>query len=279
MEYALFLGCIAPMRYPGIESATRLVFSRLGVSLVDLKGASCCPAPGVTRSFTQEAWLTLGARNLCLAQNLGLDILTICNGCFGSLFEISNILNHDEKKRNYVNEELYKIGMKYDGKVKVRHFAEVLYGLGKEKIENCLVKRISKRAGVHYGCHFLKPTKVKKLDDAENPRILDELVSWVGCTSIEYKDKMACCGAGGGVRARTPEVALKMAKSKLDNLRNANAEIIVDVCPFCHLHYDQSQKTLGYSIPVVHLTQLYGFAFGFEPARLGFELQAIPIKL
>jgi len=278
MRYALFLGCIAPLRYPGIESATRLVFSKLGVELIDIKGASCCPAPGVTRSFTQSAWLTLGARNLCLAQNLGLDILTICNGCFGSLFEISHILNNDEKKRNEVNENLSNIGMRYDGKVKVRHFAEVLYNLGKERIEKCMVNRIEKRAGVHYGCHFLKPSKVKKLDNPEKPKMLDELVSWLGVSSIEYKDKMACCGAGGGVRARTPEVALKMAKTKLDNLRNANAEIIVDVCPFCHLHYDQTEKTLGYNIPVVHLTQLYGYAFGFEPKILGFELQAVPIK-
>ncbi len=33
-KYALFLGCVAPYRYPGIEKATRDVFKALSVELV-----------------------------------------------------------------------------------------------------------------------------------------------------------------------------------------------------------------------------------------------------
>ncbi len=280
-KYAIFLGCIAPLRYPGIESSTRLVFDMLGISLVDLEGASCCPAPGVTRSFDHAAWLAVGARNLCIAQNKGLDIVTICNGCFGSLFDISYTLNHDEKKRKEVNEILAQISMHYDGRVRVMHFAEVLYRLGKDQISKFVVQPVNKRAGVHYGCHFLKPSKLKAIDDTERPRMVDELVEWAGASSVDYKDKMTCCGAGGGVRARAPDVAQKMAKVKLDNLHDVNAEIIVDICPFCHLQYDQAQKALGpaYSTPVVHLSQLYGYAFGFDASRLGLTMQAVPIIL
>ncbi|HXZ23899.1 MAG TPA: heterodisulfide reductase-related iron-sulfur binding cluster, partial [Methanomassiliicoccales archaeon] len=56
-KYALFLGCVAPYRYPGIEKSTREVFKHLGVELVELEGAGCCPAPGVIRSFDQTTWL------------------------------------------------------------------------------------------------------------------------------------------------------------------------------------------------------------------------------
>ncbi|MDD1773659.1 MAG: CoB--CoM heterodisulfide reductase subunit B, partial [Methanomassiliicoccales archaeon] len=72
-KYAFFLGCIAPLRYPGIEKATREVFKSLDVELVDLEGAGCCPAPGVIRSFDQTTWLALAARNLALAEKKGLD--------------------------------------------------------------------------------------------------------------------------------------------------------------------------------------------------------------
>ncbi|UCE75062.1 MAG: CoB--CoM heterodisulfide reductase subunit B, partial [Methanomassiliicoccales archaeon] len=68
MGYALFLGCVAPNRYPGVESSTREILKELGVEFSELEGASCCPAPGVTRSFDKNTWLTIAARNLALAE-------------------------------------------------------------------------------------------------------------------------------------------------------------------------------------------------------------------
>ena len=91
-KYAFFLGCIAPLRYPGVEKSTRDVCTKLGIELVDLKDASCCPAPGVIRAFSKETWIAAAARNLALAEKEGLDILTICNGCYGSLFDANQTM-------------------------------------------------------------------------------------------------------------------------------------------------------------------------------------------
>ncbi len=281
-KYGFFLGCIMPLRYPGIESSTREVMEALGVELVDMKGASCCPAPGVTRSFDQTYWMSVAARNLVIAEKMGVDIVTICNGCFDTLFEVAHKLNHDPELRKKVNKILKEAGVdEYQGTVNVRHFVELLYkDVGVEAIRARAKEGKGMKAAVHYGCHFLKPSNIKKIDDAERPHIFDDLVEAAGMTSLVYKDKGSCCGAGGGVRARTPDVALKMTKENLMNMQAAGAEVIVDCCPFCHLQYDVGQVQIKEtSIPVLHLSQLLGLAFGLDKQKLGLECHQVKVNL
>ena len=283
MEIAFFVGCVAPLRYPGIESATRAVLDRLDVDVKELEGASCCPAPGVTRSFDSASWLTVAARNLALAERKGLDILTVCNGCFGTLFEAAYILAEQPEQLRKVNAILEKIGLAYTPHgVEVRHFAEYLSkDVGDAAIRRTFKRKLDMPVAVHYGCHFLKPSKIKQLDDPEHPTMVDKLVELTGARSVQYKDKEMCCGAGGGVRARHPETARAMSKAKLEAIRAAGAKAIIDVCPFCHLQFDQAQKEIGegYDIPVLHLAQLYGLAMGLDPKVLGFEAHATPVRL
>ena len=281
-KYGFFLGCIMPLRYPGIESSTRSVLEALGVEIVDMQGASCCPAPGVTRSFDQTYWLSVAARNLVIAEKMGVDIVTICNGCFDTLFEAAHKLNHDAELRKKINKILKEAGVdEYQGTVNVRHFVELLYkDVGVEAIRAKARHGKGMKAAVHYGCHFLKPSNIKKIDDAERPHIFDDIVEAAGMTSLPFKDKGSCCGAGGGVRARTPDVALKMTKENLTNMQAAGAEVIVDCCPFCHLQYDAGQAQLKeFGIPVLHLSQLLGLAFGLEKEKLGLECHLTKVNI
>jgi heterodisulfide reductase subunit B len=283
MAFGFFLGCIMPMRYPGIESASRHMFNSLGIEVSDVPEFSCCPAPGVTRSFDQNTWLTLASRNLAVAEQKGLDIVVICNGCYGSLFDAAHILKEDEEKRAEINKSLGEIGMEYKASIKVRHFADVLYhDIGVETIKSKVVKEMDHiNAAIHYGCHFLKPSKLKNLDDPERPTILEDLIEAVGAKNVDYRDKNMCCGAGGGARARVPDMAMDITKDKLDNIKNTEANCILNVCPFCHLQYDRGQKDIGegYNLPVLHLSQLYGMALGIDKEKLGLDTHFIPVKL
>ena len=283
MAFGFFLGCIMPMRYPGIESATRHMFGELGIEFSDVDDFSCCPAPGVTRSFDQNTWLTLASRNLAVAEEKKLDIITICNGCYGSLFDAAHILKENSEKLAEINGKLKEIGKEYGASVNVRHFADVLYNdIGVETIKSKVKKEMDHiNAAIHYGCHFLKPSKLKNLDDPERPKILEELAEAVGARSIDYKDKNMCCGAGGGARARVPEMATEITKDKLENIKKTEANCILNVCPFCHLQYDRGQKDLGegYNLPVLHLSQLYGMALGIEKEKLGLDTHYIPVNL
>lgn len=283
MKYALFLGCVVPNRYPGIEAATREVFKQLNVNLLDLEGASCCPAPGVLGSLDARTWLAIGARNLALAESLGCDILTICNGCFESLFETNRVLREDTKLREEINNVLASVRHKYMGTVAVHHFAKVLYDLGIDRIRKSIRKPLNGlNVAVHYGCHLLSPSRTKRIDYPIRPKILDVLVEALGARSINYQNKMLCCGAGGGVRSAFLELSLQFTREKLKALKEANPDCIVDVCPFCHLQFDRGQTEIrrlfeeDFRFPVIHYSQLLGLAIGLDPENLGLYAQEIP---
>lgn len=276
MKVSLFWGCLVPNRYPGIEAATKLVLDKLGIGHSELEGASCCPAPGLFQSFNRRAWLALAARNLSLAEEKGDILLTVCNGCFASLYDANEQMK-DEEVRDDINRLLGEVGRKYSGDVKVRHITEFLYkDVGVEKVRETVERRLALKAAVHYGCHLLRPRAQRKLGSIDMPVFFDRLVEATGASSIEWEGKIACCGAGGGVRSAMGETALEMTEYKLKRIKKAGADCIVDACPFCHLQFDASQKELSgkgmdYRIPVLHLTQLLAVAFGFDAASAGLD--------
>lgn len=285
-DYNLYLGCIAPLRYPGIEVATRETCERLGIKLHDMMCATCCPAPGIFKSLDKATWLVTAARNLSIANENGFDVLTICNGCFGSLYEANQAIKGDEALLKSVNGVLEKIGRSFTPKVGVRHYIEILYNdVGLEKVKESIQRDLSDlKVVAEYGCHFLRPSEIKKFDEAERPKMLDELIELTGAKSLDYPEKLSCCGAGGGVRSREPETSLKMLIRKLDSMKKAEPDAIVDMCSFCHLQFDRGQKEIEekfqkrYDIPVLHYSQLLGIAQGMSPEELGMYAQETPVE-
>jgi heterodisulfide reductase subunit B len=283
-KYAFFLGCLIPNRYPGIEAAARKVLPRIGIELVDMNGASCCPAPGVVKSFSRPAWLAMAARNLCIAEEMGLEVLTFCNGCYGTLAEANHSLKADRALRDSVNSKLKEIGKAFKGSIGVRHLAEVLMKeVTADGIKKAVTKPLNLKAAVHYGCHLIKPKVLREwVGSAERPTFLDELTEALGAESVEWEDKMACCGAGGGVRSAILDVSLRMLNRKLLSAKEAGADFILNVCPFCHLQFDRGQiefqKLYGlqpYDIPVLHYVQALGLAMGYSPHELGVDMNFV----
>lgn len=282
---SLFLGCVIPNRYPAIERATNLVLEGLGIDVLELKGASCCPAPGVFRSFDKVTWLTVAARNIVLAEELGADILTICNGCFGSLYDANFMLKENPELAREVNAHLEKVGRRFDGSVSVRHIIEYLHrDIGVERIRDVVTKPLGLRVAVHYGCHLVRPSSERHLGSQDYPVFFDELVEATGAESVDYPDKMVCCGAGGGVRSALHDTSMAMVEHKLDAISGANVDCIVDACPFCHLQFDGGQVEIAkkggkdYGIPVLHYTQLLALAMGYSVEDVGLSQNVVVSK-
>ena len=127
LKYGFFLGCVAPNRYPMIETSIRAVFEHLNAEILELEGASCCPAPGVFRAFHIPTWLVIAARNITLAEELGVDIVTGCNGCYGTLRDAWYELEHELELKKMVNEHIAKVGRKYKGSIEAKNVVKILH--------------------------------------------------------------------------------------------------------------------------------------------------------
>ncbi len=271
-RYAIFLGCYIPYREVSYEISARKVAEKLGIELEEMPDANCCGLP--FDDLNHEMMLALAARDLCIAEDMGLDIMTLCPGCTGVLTKVNKKLKQDRALRERVNECLGEIGMEFKGKIEVKHFVKVLIeDVNYKKLESFIVRPLKGlKVAEHYGCHILRPRKYLEMDDPEKPTFLDRLIELTGARTVSYPDKTECCGLPViGIDERIP---LKLARDKLKHVQEAGADIMVTICPFCHVAYDANQPRVerafseSYGIPVLHYPQLLGLAMGIDPNEL-----------
>lgn len=282
-KYSLFLGCTIPARSRNYEMSARAVAGKLGIEMVDIPEFACCGFP--MKASKQKKAGILAARNLALAEASGMGICTLCSACTSMLSEEAYNLDHNPGQLEETNRQLAKIGRKYTGNVTVRHFGRVL-------LEDVGLERIRKSATVdlkgltvatHYGCHYLKPSHIYPGgENPEDPSSLDLLLEAVGAEPVGYKRKNDCCG--GAVLVADEQTALTLAKEKLDHVKEAGADAMAVVCPFCSVMYDDNQKSIEtqfkeeYGIPVLFLPQILGLAMGIDRKELGLNMNVVKTK-
>ncbi|MHA1145565.1 MAG: CoB--CoM heterodisulfide reductase iron-sulfur subunit B family protein [Candidatus Helarchaeota archaeon] len=278
----LFLGCVIPARLPFIESSARKVFDKLGLAISHLENASCCPDPTGIPAIDHGTWLALGARNLSLCEDNGSSLISLCSGCVETLKMVNHILKHDEKKKTEVNALLAKIGKEYRGTVEIKHAARLLHeNLDKIK-EKVVIPLKNLKVACHYGCHYLRPSEIIEWDDPFTPTSLDDLVTAVGATSINYRLKMDCCGSP--LSKTDEELSNQILLQKLKNMEEAGANCITVVCPACFQQFDFGQKNINkiygtsFSFPVFYFTELMALAMGLDEKTLGFKYHGIKVN-
>ena len=258
----------------GGKEVANIVAKKLGIELEELDGWTCCGASHV-QDIAPEVTLATNARNIALAEEKGLNLLTVCNTCTLMLREAKNELDANEKEKNEVNKKLAQIGKQYRGTTDITHFLWVLirdYGLDKLKAK--VVKPLTGlRVAEYYGCHILRPQTELGFEDYQMPTSLADLISAIGATPIDFSRKLDCCGFHAVYPAH--DSVMQMTGSINKDAATEGADCVVTPCPLCQMQLDMFQKEAkevvggGKDMPILHMSQLVGLALGISPAEMG----------
>jgi succinate dehydrogenase / fumarate reductase cytochrome b subunit len=241
-KFAYYPGCVAEFSSKELDATTKALAPLIDIELLPMPAATCCGAGDIAEA-KPNLYLTLNVRIMSQAEEMGHDVLTICNVCTLNLRRANNMVKQDPRLLEQVNEELVKAGARpYEGTKEVTH---LLWYLATEEGLSLLEQQGPRglnglRVAPYYGCQLLRPSSVMGFEDPDRPQSLERLIRALGGEVADYEAKTKCCGFP--IILARQEVALKEAHVALSQSRDAGAECMVTPCPLCHLAMDAYQR-------------------------------------
>lgn len=288
LKYAYFPGCVAQGACRELYMSTGALTQALGIELIELKKASCCGS-GTFKEDSQLLEDTVNARNIALAEELNLPLLTHCSTCQGVIGHVDDRLkaaqNDDPAYLEQVNGLLKHEGCSpYKGTTEVKHLLWALVGdFGLEELQKRVTQKLAGlKCAAFYGCYLLRAQDHLPFDDPHDPQSMENVFQAIGATPIYYHGRTQCCG--WPLSSYAIESSFKMAGRHIQEAIDAGADCMVTPCPLCHLNLDSRQpeveKVIGkkLGLPVLHLPQLIALALGIDPRRLGLDRHIVSTR-
>lgn len=269
MEVPYYPGCSLESSAKEYQMSAEVVCKQLGIELVEIEDWNCCGALEVS-SLNPTLSLALPARNLKIASEKSNQLVVSCNACLNNLLTVQHKLSKNKELKHRVNKIL-----NYEFReIEIKHLLDLLWNdVGLEKIGESVEKPLNGLKTVsYYGCLSVRPSKIIRSEDPDNPTHIDEIVSVSGGKPLEFISKTKCCG--GGLLMTYRDIALKLTEEILTEASQRGAQCIVVTCPLCHMTLETLTSKIKTGsdkgkIPILYFTQLMGLSFGVEPKKLG----------
>lgn len=288
LKYAYFPGCVAQGACRELYQSTAALTQALGIELLELKKASCCGS-GTFKEESQLLEDAVNARNIALAEELNLPLLTHCSTCQGVIGHVDERLKQSQQDNpaylEQINGLLKKEGCSpYKGSSEVKHLLWALVGdYGLEELQKRVTRQLSGlKCAAFYGCYLLRGQKSIPFDDPFQPESMENVFRAVGATPIYYRGRTQCCG--WPLSSYATSQAFQMAGTHIQEAIASGADCMVTPCPLCHLNLDSRQpeveKAIGskLGLPVLHLPQLVALALGIQPEILGLQKHIVSTR-
>lgn len=288
LQYAYFPGCVAQGACRELHLSTTSLAEALGIKLIELKKAACCGS-GTFKEDSQLLEDTVNARNIALAEELKLPLLTHCSTCQGVIGAVDDRLKISQQENPAYLEEINTLLTDqgcppYRGSTEVKHLLWALVGdYGLEELQKRVKRSLAGiKCAAFYGCYLLRAQKHLPFDDPLNPQSLENVFRVLGAEPVYYSGRTQCCG--WPLSSYAPEQSFQMAGRHIQEAIAAGADCLVTPCPLCHLNLDSRQpeveKVIGakLGLPVLHLPQLVCLALGISPDKLGLSKHIVSTR-
>ncbi len=255
------------------DRSLRAVAGRLGVELREIPDWVCCGASSA-HAIDHEAALCLAADTLAKARRAGLTrVLAPCAMCYQRLATAA----HEVKRHPGLHAALEEA----PGLETIQPLS-VLRWLG-NGVADVLKAKITRpltgvKVACYYGCLLVRPPKITGIEQVENPRQMEELVTLLGGQPVRWSMATECCGASFALSQKS--TVLRQGRRIYDAAKRAGAGVFCVACPMCHANLDLRQGEMGIAaearLPVIYLTQLIGWALGLDAVALGLDKHFVP---
>lgn len=258
MKVSYFPGCTLKNKAKELDVYARRSAEVLGITLEEISDWQCCG--GVFSTAKDEVATKLSSvRALKEAGEKKQPLVTVCSACHNVIKQTNHAMQHDTEFAGKVNRYMVP-EVPYTGETAIYHYLELLRDvIGFDTLKSKVTNPLSgKKIAAYYGCLLLRPNGIMKMDDPENPRIMEDFIRAIGGEPVIYAKRNECCG--GYVILESTELARSNSCAVIENAKTAGAEMIITACPLCRYNLMKS----GADIPVVYLTELLAEALGVK---------------
>ncbi|BAO30710.1 glycolate oxidase subunit GlcF [Sulfuritalea hydrogenivorans] len=219
-------GCVQPSMYPNVNGATRRVLDRLGIQMIEARGAGCC---GAVRLHLNEAE---GARDDArrnidawwpLLESGGAEGLVMtASGCGSHVLEYAHLLQDDP---DYALKAARVVLATRDISEVVAAEAEALTSL----LQACHPLPEGERAlAFHSPCSLQHGLKIRGT--------VESLLTSAGYTLTAVADSHLCCGSAGTYSVLQPEISQRLQANKIAALSAGRPAAIASANVGCMAH-------------------------------------------
>lgn len=280
MRVGFYPGCSLNGTSRDYNESVKTLSKAMGIELVELKDWNCCGATAA-HSMSKELSLALPARILALAEQQGLEEIVVpCASCYNRLSVTQYELKQDESLRNKV---LKALEMPYVGNVRILNVLQMIQKYMLPALSEKIVHPFAHQVACYYGCLLVRPQKVLNFDRLEDPQSMDQIMTLIGATPLDWAYKTECCGAGLSV-SRTDLVG-RLSGNILKDADDRGAEAVIVACPMCHSNLDMRRSAINkylkkpVRIPILYITQAIGLAIGLSAKELGIQRHFVTVNL